>query len=107
MSWSSINGAVKTTIEEKMEKKFWLTAGGASSRGKMKLKKILIVNTDITAKKRLEAQFIKTQKMESIALLTGGIAHDLQNILAPVAMSIGLLREELKDQTSLTVLACG
>ena len=66
--------------------------------------KLLIVNTDITSKKRLEAQFIKTQRMESIALLTGGIAHDLQNILAPVAMSIGLLREELKDQTSLTVL---
>ena len=67
-------------------------------------KKLLIVNTDITSKKRLESQFIKTQKMESIALLTGGIAHDLQNILAPVAMSIGLLRDELKDQTSLTVL---
>ena len=67
-------------------------------------KKLLIVNTDITSKKRLETQFIKTQKMESIALLTGGIAHDLQNILAPVAMSIGLLRDELKDQTSLTVL---
>ncbi len=66
--------------------------------------KLMIVNSDITAKKRLEAQFIKTQKMESIALLTGGIAHDLQNILAPVTMSIGLLRAELKDPTSLTVL---
>jgi len=88
-----------------MERKFWLTAAGAWSRVKMAFqKKLLIVNTDITTKKRLETQFIKTQKMESIALLTGGIAHDLQNILAPVAMSIGLLREELKDQTSLTVL---
>ncbi len=67
-------------------------------------KKLLIVNTDITAKKRLENQFIKTQKMESIALLTGGLAHDLQNVLAPVAMSIGLLRDELKDETSLAVL---
>ena len=66
---------------------------------------ILIVNTDITARKKLEAQFLKTQKMESIALLTGGIAHDLQNILAPVAMSIGLLRDELSDETSLSVLS--
>lgn len=65
---------------------------------------LLIVNTDITARRKLETRFIKTQRMESIALLTGGIAHDLQNILAPVAMSIGLLRDELKDQTSLTVL---
>jgi signal transduction histidine kinase len=36
--------------------------------------------------------------------LTGGLAHDLQNVLAPVAMSIGLLRDELKDETSLAVL---
>ena len=67
-------------------------------------RKFLIVNTDITNKKRLETQLIKTQKMESIALLTGGIAHDLQNVLAPIAMSIGLLRAELSDQTSLSVL---
>lgn len=64
----------------------------------------LVVNTDITGKKRLETQYLKAQKMESIALLTGGIAHDLQNILVPVTMSIGLLREELKDRTSLSVL---
>ena len=64
----------------------------------------LIVNTDITNKKRMEAKFIEAQRMESIALLTGGIAHDLQNILAPVAMSIGLLRNELKNETSLNVL---
>jgi signal transduction histidine kinase len=37
-------------------------------------------------------------------LLTGGIAHDLQNVLAPVSMSIGLLREKLTDGPSVKVL---
>jgi PAS domain S-box-containing protein len=67
-------------------------------------KTLFFVNTDITNKKKMEAKFIEAQRMESIALLTGGIAHDLQNILAPVSMSIGLLRNELKSQTSLNVL---
>lgn len=65
---------------------------------------ILIVNSDITEKKRLESQFIRAQKMESIALLTGGMAHDLQNILAPVAMSIHLLEPKVHDDAGLAIL---
>lgn len=65
---------------------------------------ILIVNSDITEKKRVEAQFIRAQKMESIALLTGGMAHDLHNILAPIAMSIPLLGKKLPDESSLAIL---
>jgi PAS domain S-box-containing protein len=65
---------------------------------------ILIVNTDITEKKRQEIKLLRAQRMESIALLTGGIAHDLQNVLAPVSMSVNLLREKLTDVPSMKVL---
>jgi two-component system cell cycle sensor histidine kinase/response regulator CckA len=78
----------------------WRTVENASSGKRF----ILIVNSDITEKKRLESQFIRAQKMESIALLTGGMAHDLQNILAPVAMSIPLLRKKVSDESSLAIL---
>jgi PAS domain S-box-containing protein len=78
----------------------WRTVEKAS-RGR---RYILIVNSDITEKKRLEAQFIRAQKMESIALLTGGMAHDLQNILAPISMSIPLIRRKLSDESSLAIL---
>jgi PAS domain S-box-containing protein len=44
---------------------------------------VLIVNTDITEKRKIEDKYLRAQKMETLALLTGGIAHDLQNILAP------------------------
>lgn len=47
-------------------------------------KSILIVNTDITEKKKLEAQFLRAQRLESIGTLSGGIAHDLNNILTPI-----------------------
>ena len=52
---------------------------------------ILIVNTDITGKKQLETQFLRTQRLESIGTLAGGIAHDLNNVLTPIIMSSQLL----------------
>jgi two-component system cell cycle sensor histidine kinase/response regulator CckA len=61
---------------------------------------IMIVNSDITEKRRLEQQSVRAQKMESIAVLTGGLAHDLQNILAPVKMSIDMLKDDLPGDSS-------
>jgi two-component system cell cycle sensor histidine kinase/response regulator CckA len=63
-------------------------------------KSILVVSTDITHKKQLEAQFLRTQRMESIGTLAGGIAHDLNNVFAPILMAIQLLQLKLKDSQS-------
>jgi PAS domain S-box-containing protein len=56
-------------------------------------KAILIINTDITEKKQLEAQSLRAQRLEAIGTLAGGIAHDLNNILVPILMGVPLLRE--------------
>lgn len=61
-------------------------------------KAILAINTDITDRKKLEAQFLRTQRMETIGTLTSGIAHDLNNILAPILMSAPMLRWDLKPE---------
>jgi PAS domain S-box-containing protein len=63
-------------------------------------KSILIVNTDITEKKQLEAQFLRAQRMESIGTLASGIAHDLNNALTPVMMTVQLLQMKLLDEQS-------
>lgn len=49
---------------------------------------------DITERKRLEAQILRNQRMESIGTLASGVAHDLNNILAPIILSIDMLRNE-------------
>jgi PAS domain S-box-containing protein len=59
-------------------------------------KSVLTINTDITEQKKIEAQFMRAQRMESIGTLAGGIAHDLNNILTPIMMSIGVLKLKLK-----------
>jgi PAS domain S-box-containing protein len=56
-------------------------------------KSVLAVNTNVTEKKKIELQFMRAQRMESIGILAGGIAHDLNNILAPIIMSLDLLKE--------------
>ncbi|HEY9833281.1 MAG TPA: PAS domain S-box protein [Stenomitos sp.] len=59
-----------------------------------KPKAFLVVNTDITEKKQLEAQFLRTQRLDSIGTLASGIAHDLNNVLAPILMSAQLLSQK-------------
>lgn len=61
---------------------------------------ILIVSTDITEKKQLEAQFLRAQRLESIGTLAGGIAHDLNNMLSPILMAVQLLRLKSTDSQS-------
>lgn len=65
---------------------------------------ILSINTDITARKKLEQQFLRTQRMESIGTLAGGIAHDINNILSPIMMSIDLLRMYVTDEDGMHII---
>ena len=58
--------------------------------------RILTIGTDITERKNLLNQFLRAQRMESIGALAGGIAHDLNNVLSPILMSIDLLRDEVQ-----------
>jgi PAS domain S-box-containing protein len=58
-------------------------------------KSILVINSDITEHKKLESQFLRTQRLESVGTLASGVAHDLNNVLSPILMAAPLLREEI------------
>ena len=62
------------------------------------------IGRDITDKKHLEEQFLRAQRMESIGRLATGIAHDLNNILAPILISTALLRQKVQDDEGLVML---
>jgi len=68
-------------------------------------KSILCINTDITEHKRLEQRFLRAQRLESIGTLAGGIAHDLNNVLAPISMSIELLQADVSSERGHELLA--
>jgi PAS domain S-box-containing protein len=60
---------------------------------------------DVSEKKRLESQFLRAQRMESIGTLAGGIAHDLNNVLSPILTAIELLQMRFTDETGQRLLS--
>lgn len=59
---------------------------------------------DLTEKKKLEQQFLRAQRVETIGMLASGIAHDLNNILAPIALSAPLLRQRATNPSDIMLL---
>ena len=53
---------------------------------------------DITERQETERRLLRSQRLESIGTLAGGIAHDLNNALAPILMSASLMREGASEE---------
>ncbi|HEV2331322.1 MAG TPA: CHASE2 domain-containing protein [Verrucomicrobiae bacterium] len=68
------------------------------------LASLLFINTDITEKTKLELEFFRAQRIESIGQIAGGIAHDLNNALSPVLMGLQMLRRQSADEDTLRML---
>lgn len=55
------------------------------------------LEAEMEHRKRAEEQLLRAQRLESIGTLASGIAHDLNNVLAPIVMATPMLREEQSD----------
>src|SRR5271165_398813 len=60
--------------------------------------------SDVTERKLLELQVAQNQRLESIGTLAGGIAHDLNNVFAPIMMAGELLSDKVSDNDSVQLL---
>ena len=57
----------------------------------------LTVGRDLTGRRLLEDQLYRSQRLECVSSLAAGIAHDLNNVLTPIIMAMGQLKNELKE----------
>ncbi len=64
----------------------------------------LTLASDISEQKSREEQVQRAQRLENIGLLAAGIAHDLNNMLAPVLMAVPMLRAMAVDDDSRRLL---
>jgi PAS domain S-box-containing protein len=66
---------------------------------------VMIICTDVTENKRLQERFLRTQRIESIGVLTSGIAHDLSNDFAPMIMGVEMIKNNVQDEFLQPVIA--
>jgi PAS domain S-box-containing protein len=65
----------------------------------------LAIATDATDRKRIEEQFFRAQRLESIGMLAAGIAHDLNNVLAPILLAAPMLRDHASDPADVRIIS--
>ena len=50
------------------------------------------------AREQAEADLVRAQRYEGLALLASGLSHDLRNVLQPISMGVATLREDPREE---------
>ncbi len=65
---------------------------------------VLSIGSDVTQARSLEAQLQRSQRLETVGMVAGGVAHDLNNVLSPILMGIARLRKKVPDDSAQRLL---
>ena len=83
----------------------FVSTGGPIRLGSQESAGGVVVYHDVTEVRETERQLRQAQKMESVGQLTGGVAHDFNNILTVITGTIEILEEGVADRPDLAAIA--
>ena len=63
--------------------------------------RFIAIVRDITERKKAEQQTMRSQRLESIGTLAGGISHDLNNALAPILLGVEILKTQYPQESQI------
>jgi two-component system cell cycle sensor histidine kinase/response regulator CckA len=72
----------------------WTLVRNAAGKGVS----MLVINTEVTEKRRLKNRLRRSERLQAIGVVTSGIAHDLSNILTPILVTTETLRRQNLDK---------
>ncbi len=100
-------------MEQRIEFRLLTSDGGirfVEARGKASrdaagnMSKGIIVGRDVTERRKLEDQYFRNQRIESLGTLAGGISHDLNNVLTPVILGVEALKRVQMEERGRAIL---
>lgn len=108
--WQADSRRLKIRVSERLHKGIWVSMRGypiLDDRNQVRYAVLLF--DDVTERKELEGVILQSRKMEAIATLAGGLAHDLNNILSGVVGYASLLvarlpKDSQDEQAARTIL---
>lgn len=109
---NNTSGRVVFRCRDKSGEWHWFECTGHPYVTRIGEKRGILVSRDITLRKKIEEEFAKASKLESIGVLAGGIAHDFNNILTVILGNVSLAKsldsknDELQQMLSDAEKAC-
>lgn len=89
-------------IDEKGNLKYVLATAAPIYDGEKSLSGAVLVLRDVTERRKMEKELIKSMKIESLGIFAGGLAHDFNNLLMVVMGNISLASQLARDDEKLS-----